>query len=313
MRVLVLTNMFPTTERPSFGIFVAEQVDDLRRAGVVVDVLSFDGTRDRREYLRARRRLVTRLRSGGFDLVHAHYGLTGAIAASQRSVPVVTTFHGGDYTGQVPWHRVVSWAVARLTAPVVVSAEGLRRLRLRTAQVIPAAVDTERFSPLDRREARRSLGWEEDGSYALLLGARGLQNKRADLFDAAVAIARRSVPELRGVALEGFERDDVRLVMNAVDVAVMCSDTEGSPVAVREALACATPVVGVEVGDVEDVLRDLPGCSVVERDPERLAEGIIAALAAGRPNELRDRAEETSRTLIARRLVNLYAELVKQS
>lgn len=312
MRVLVLTNMFPTTERPSFGIFVAEQVDDLRRAGVDVDVLSFDGTRDRREYLRARRRLVTRLRSADFDLVHAHYGLTGAIAASQRAVPVVTTFHGGDYTGQAHWQTVVSWVVARLTAPVVVSAEGLRRLRLRKAQVIPAAVDTERFSPLDRAEARRSLGWEE-GSYALLLGARGLQNKRADLFDAAVAIARGTVPGLRGVALEGFGRDEVRLVMNAVDVAVMCSDTEGSPVAVREALACATPVVGVEVGDVENVLRGLPGCALVERDPERLAEGIIAALAVGRPAELRARAEETSRTLIARRLVNLYAELVKQS
>jgi teichuronic acid biosynthesis glycosyltransferase TuaC len=313
MRVLVLTNMFPTTERPSFGIFVAEQVDDLRRAGVEVDVLSFDGTRDRREYFRARRGLVARLHSGNFDLVHAHYGLTGAIAASQRTVPVVTTFHGGDYTGLTRWHAAVSWVIARLTTPIVVSAEGVRRLRLRNAHVIPAGVDTERFVPLDRAEARRSLGRDPHAPHALLLGARRLRNKRADLFDAAVALARGSVPELRSVALEGFARDDVHLVMNAADVAVMCSDTEGSPVAVREALACATPVVSVRVGDVDDVLRSLPGCSVVEREPAQLAEGIVSALSAGRPSELRTRAEETSRPVIARRLVTVYQELLADS
>ena len=51
--------------------------------------------------------------------------------------------------------------------------------------------------------------------------------------------------------------------MNAVDVTLLTSDWEGSPGAVRESLACQTPVVSVPVGDVPNVLSGLPGCAVM--------------------------------------------------
>ena len=95
MRVLAVTNMYPTDDEPGFGAFVFEQVDALRRLGIEVDVLSFDGRRDRTAYLRAVARLREQAR-GGYDVVHAHYGLSGAVAMLQRRVPVVTTFHGSD-------------------------------------------------------------------------------------------------------------------------------------------------------------------------------------------------------------------------
>jgi teichuronic acid biosynthesis glycosyltransferase TuaC len=310
MKVLVLTNMYPSADKPSFGIFVAEQVEDLRRAGVDVDVLSFDGTQDRREYLRARGTLAKRVASGSHDLIHAHYGLSGALAITVHRTPVVTTFHGGDYTGLDRWHVIVSWVVARLTTPVVVSSEGRRRLRRPNAEVIPAGVDIERFVPIDRAEARRALGWDVTSPYALLLGSRALYNKRADLFDAAVARARERRPDLRAVSLEGFAREEVQLMLNAVDVAVMCSDTEGSPVAVREALACSTPVVGVDVGDVGEVLAGLPGCAIVPRSAAPVGDAIVTALDAGRPVQLRERARETSRPVIAERLVRLYGRVL---
>jgi hypothetical protein len=43
MRVLVLTNMYPSEERPIYGIFVREQAEDLRKLGVDVKVLAFAG------------------------------------------------------------------------------------------------------------------------------------------------------------------------------------------------------------------------------------------------------------------------------
>ncbi len=43
MRVLCLTNMYPTADEPAAGSFVRDQVEDLRELGVDVDVLSFDG------------------------------------------------------------------------------------------------------------------------------------------------------------------------------------------------------------------------------------------------------------------------------
>ena len=123
MKVILLTNMYPTPERPWFGSFVAAQSEDLQALGVEMHVQAFDGTVDRQNYLRAARDLRTLVSVGKFDLVHAHYGLTGAIAVSQRTLPVVTTFHGGDYTGEAPWQAAVSWIVARLSTPIFVSDE----------------------------------------------------------------------------------------------------------------------------------------------------------------------------------------------
>ena len=50
LKVLVVTNMYPTTEAPWAGVFVAEQVEDLRALGLDIDVFSFDGRVDWKEY-----------------------------------------------------------------------------------------------------------------------------------------------------------------------------------------------------------------------------------------------------------------------
>jgi glycosyl transferase family 4 len=121
LRVLVLTNMYPTHSEPDFGCFVKDQVDDLRRLGVDVSVLAFDGRSDKRRYLAAAARLRQTLRRNRYDIVHAHYGLSGAVASLQRAAPVVTTFHGSDAWVQKPWQRRVSWLVARRTQPIAVA------------------------------------------------------------------------------------------------------------------------------------------------------------------------------------------------
>lgn len=310
MRVLVLTNMYPTPEEPWFGCFVREQVEDLIELGIEADVLHFDGRGTSSAYARIVPALRRRVAGGHFDLVHAHYGLSGAVALTQRRVPVVTTFHGSD--AYVRWQRCISWAVARSTTPIFVSRRSAEQLAQRGA-IIPVGVDTRLFSPIDREEARKRLRWEEGRRYVLFPGATSNPCKRYDLFQAVVERARAVIPELESVALEGYAREDVALVLNAVDVTLMTSDREGSPATVRESLAVATPVVSVPVGDVEERLAGLPGCSVCPRDAERLSEGLLAALAAPRDQVLRERAEQTSRESVARRIASLYRELLERT
>jgi hypothetical protein len=117
--VLVVTNMYPTEAEPHFGCFVKDQVDDLRGLGVDVSVLAFDGRSHKRRYLAAASRLRRALRGNRYDIVHAHYGLSGAVASVQLATPVVTTFHGSD--ARVGWQRHVSWIVARRTQPIAVA------------------------------------------------------------------------------------------------------------------------------------------------------------------------------------------------
>jgi glycosyltransferase involved in cell wall biosynthesis len=308
MRVLVLTNMYPSDQHVWSGIFVREQMEDLEALGVDIELMVIEGRRSRLNYLRALRELRGRLARTKVDLVHAHYGLTGAVALGQRKVPVVTTFHGGDI--HVRWQSAVSWVVARRSVPIFVSEVGRRALSKRGGVVIPTGVDTVRFQPRSTRAARDSLGWSQDSRYVLFPGARRDPIKCVRLFEEAVKVAREREPGLRTAYLEDLSRDEVAAVMNAADVTLLTSTNEGSPVAVRESLAATTPVVSVPVGDMSSLLAGLPGCAVEARDPGRLARGVIEALRAGKHSQLRDRAAATSRERTAGRIMAVYEEVV---
>src|SRR4051794_4066418 len=94
LSILAVTNMWPTVQDPSAGIFVYEQISDLRSSGFNVDVVHFDGRSSKTEYVRAIRRIRTAIEAGRYDVVHAHYGLTGLAAMLAHSKPLITTFHG---------------------------------------------------------------------------------------------------------------------------------------------------------------------------------------------------------------------------
>src|SRR5688500_3024150 len=102
--------MYPTAQEPRFGCFVKEQAEDLEAIGLEIEVLDFDGRRERSNYVRAAGQLRRLIDRRDFDLIHAHFGLTGAVAMTQRRLPVITTFHGTD-TGYVRWMGYVSWLV----------------------------------------------------------------------------------------------------------------------------------------------------------------------------------------------------------
>jgi teichuronic acid biosynthesis glycosyltransferase TuaC len=290
VNVLVYTNMYPTEAEPWFGSFVRDQVEDLRSLGLDVEVLAFDGRRHVREYGRAARR-------------------AGAVALAQRAAPVVTTFHGSD-TGGVPWQRVVSAVVARKVVPIFVNRAGARLLWYRGGYVIPAGVDTDLFAPADRAAVRRELGWSADGQYILFPSSRRNRVKRPDLFAAVIAALHAAGVGVVPVYLENLSRPQTAAVIAASDLTLVTSDWEGSPVTVRESLACQTPVVSVPVGDLEETLDGLPGCEIAPRDPAALAAAVRRALTASRSPELRQRALHTSRPRIAERVAAVYAEVL---
>lgn len=103
MRVLFVTNMWPTPDRPGAGVFVAAQARSLEAAGVTVDMHVIDGHRRFSRYLTdllAVRRAVARRLP---DVVHAHHGLSGWTACWQPR-PLVISFCGNDLLGSPVGH-----------------------------------------------------------------------------------------------------------------------------------------------------------------------------------------------------------------
>ena len=112
VRALVVTNMYPTPERPEYGRFVLDQVEALRRRDdVEIEVFAFPP--GLRSYPAAARELRRRHHRGEFDVVHAHFGLTAWPAVLARLGPVVVTLHGNDLLVRRSYYvtRVVSASV----------------------------------------------------------------------------------------------------------------------------------------------------------------------------------------------------------
>src|SRR5262252_5672050 len=103
MRVLAVTNLYPTANEPALGSFIEQQVAGLRETGVEVEVLFVDRRRHgATEYLSVPTRIRSRLRRFDADLVHIMYGGVMANVATRaiRSRPTVVTFHGTDLLGE---------------------------------------------------------------------------------------------------------------------------------------------------------------------------------------------------------------------
>lgn len=315
-RVLVLTNMWPTPAAPNGGVFVREQVEALREAAPAIefDVMHVEGARSRLAYLSAVPLLGRRLRERRYDLVHAHYGLTAAVAATQRRVPVVATFHGSDI--HIGWQRMISRPAARRADARIFVSERLRTRAALPGHVIPCGVNVRTFRPMERSEARRELGWAAEGYVVLFPGSPGNRVKNHELFQATLAALPPALRRAtRPFALTGVPRERVPLVLAAVNAVLITSHYEGASSVAKEALACARPVVAVEVGDVPEMVADVEGCAIAARGADALAARLADALAVGEakggPTRVRERGVDAG--AVARRVLEVYAGAVGRS
>jgi glycosyltransferase involved in cell wall biosynthesis len=112
--------------------------------------------------------------------------------------------------------------------------------------------------------------------------------------------------------MKGVPREYVPVYMSAADVMVLVSETEGSPITVKEALACGLPIVSVDVGDVAELVAGVDGCWICDANEEAIAQGILRALSFGRRTDGRKRALELSSEVTASKLMALYAEVLRK-
>lgn len=99
MTICMVTNMYPTAKTPEYGPFIKSQIDSIARAGHDVKLLFINGRESKASYLSAIGQLRRVLDEHPCDLVHAHYGLSGVVACTQRRVPVVLSYCGDDLLG----------------------------------------------------------------------------------------------------------------------------------------------------------------------------------------------------------------------
>ncbi|HVL37832.1 MAG TPA: glycosyltransferase [Fimbriimonadaceae bacterium] len=165
--------------------------------------------------------------------------------------------------------------------------------------VVPNGIDTDRFQPCPQLRHRVRSEWHvrEDQVLVGIVG-RIAPAKNHSLFVSAAALLAERHPHLKFVCVgrgeaeavralqaqadhdqRGLdmafpgERTDIEAVYNALDVLVLCSEVEGFPNVVAEAMACGTPCVVSLAGDAPMIVEGL-GEIVSELDAPKLAEAV---------------------------------------
>jgi glycosyltransferase involved in cell wall biosynthesis len=327
VRALVVTNLFPTSSRPDVGTFVARQVDSLRAIDVEIDLLHLDRTqRGRRVYRNLPDTIQRALAATRPDLLHVMYGgvMADRVTHAARDLPVLVSFCGTDLLGggagtlvnRLSWNYGVlaSRRAASRAAGIVVKSQNLKealpkRVDQSRVWVLPNGVDLSRFAPRHQRECQEELGWDRRRKHVLFPASADRTEKRFDLARVAVDVADARHCDIVLHALSGVRHEEVAVWMNAADVVLLTSEHEGSPNAVKEALACNVPVVSVDVGDVRERIETIDGCYVAGSGAPAIATQLRRALERGRRIDGRARVSELSLERVAEKLRAIYLTL----
>ena len=245
------------------------------------------------------------------DIVHTHSWGTlceGLIAARLAGIRHIV--HGEHGTMDTRRRNVViqRWAWRRVDAVLSVSSRladrmadqiGFARQRI---HVIRNGIDTARFRPDLRADARASLGLAEGECVIGTVGRLVPVKDQAGLIEALARLKQRGMRFRALIAGDGAlraelealaagrgvseclsflgARSDVERVLAALDIFVLSSVSEGLSNTILEAMASGVPVVATRVGGAEESVEEgRTGILVPASDPDELA-AALAALAA---------------------------------
>ena len=289
-RVLMVTGIYPTPERPHKGTFVKPIVDSLLADGHTVEIVHPNPSHSMPlRYLSATLQVFFKTLTGHFDIVHGHYGLWCLVARMQWTTPVVAAFLGDDLLGTVTEDeslskksllvvRVSQW-LCRHVEVVTVKSEQMKKASLTDDAVVLAdGINFDLFQPMPRTEARTLLGWDPNKYYVVFANNPTIPVKNFKLAKAAIECLRERGMEAELIVATGLPQSKVVQYINASNALILPSIAEGAPNVVKEAMACNVPVVATNVGDVEQVIAHTEGCTVCTQDAEAMAEGLEKAL-----------------------------------
>ena len=247
--------------------------------------------------------------AGKSNLLHAYWtpsGLVALMVKGIRNVPVVVTLWGSDiYFARKPlFAGIFKWLMRKANA-IVCESDSFRNelvqlgIPANTISVIANGIDLEAFQPTDKTTARRQLNLPEDKTILINVGGLSPVKDQKTLIEAAAQIITNKPGLLLVLVGEGETRKELESLvqskglqeqirfagfqevtkipewLNAADIFVLTSISEGSPNIILEAMSCALPIIATSVGGIPEMIRDgEEGLLIPPQAPEVLIEKL---------------------------------------
>lgn len=298
---------------------VGNQADALMSEGIELEWYLLKG-KGFKGYLKNVNPLRKYLRERKYDAIHAHYSLSAFVASLAGAKPLVVSLMGSDVKA-AGWYKFIIrlFAVFGGWKSIIVKSNDMyRSLGIKRAIIIPNGVNMERFKPMDKTECQLRLGWTNNklqtintNRHILFPADASRPEKDYELAKAAVQIMNHKPQTTNHVVLHAFENTpnaETPYWYNAADVVLMTSKWEGSPNAIKEAMACSRPIVATNVGDIAERMSGVEGCFVAQsREPQELALLIDKALEFNvTKGHERIIADNLDRHVINQKLISIY-------
>lgn len=271
MKVLIVCSF----NNGKINAFIEEQANELKKSGLIVDYFLIN-KKGMFGYFLNLFPFYRKIYQFKPDLIHAHYGLSGLFSNLQPFFPVITTYHGSDI------HQKSNIAKSKICFKlskknIFVGKDQVKLMDVdQNYYIIPCGVDMNLFTMKDKNDSKRKLNFNLEKKYILF--SSSFDNKIKNYPLAANAMSLLKSDDIELIELKGHSREKVVALMNACDLVLMTSVNEGSPQFIKEAMACSTPIVTTDVGDVKIILGETQGTFICKSTPENIAVGIKNAL-----------------------------------
>jgi len=223
-------------------------------------------------------RLKRKLKKEKYDIIHAHYSLSAFVASLAGAKPLIVSLMGSDVKASYYYKLIIKlFQYFFLWKAIIVKSEDMKKsLKSQNAIVLPNGVDFKRFVPMIKEECQEILKWDTQKMHLLFASNPQRPEKNFALTQQALELLNREDIEIH--FLMNVSNEQTPIWYNAADVVILTSLWEGSPNAIKEAMACNRPIVSTNVGDVSWLFGDIPGCYLTDFNAKVCADNITKAL-----------------------------------